>query len=165
MRLLTFTVGSECYGVPSRLVVEVLPLVPARPVPHSAPFVRGVFGYRGSLLPLVDLGLLLLGRPVRERLSTRVIVVEPAPAAPRLGMVAEDVVAFASIADTPATPPWQGAEAPFLGRLLRIDGRTVQLIEPAYLLRPGAGAAVSAGPAPDDEPPSSSPPPSPPDPS
>ena len=164
MRLLTFTVGSECYGVPSRLVVEVLPLVPARPVPLAAPFVRGVFGYRGRLVPLVDLGLLLLGRPVRERLSTRVIVVEPTPAAPRLGMVAEDVVAFATIADTPATPPWQAAEAPFLGRLLRIDGRTVQLIEPEYLLRTGAGAAVAAKPAPDDAP-SPSPPLSPSDPS
>jgi chemotaxis-related protein WspB len=134
MRLLTFTVGAESYGVPSRLVVEVLPLVPARPVPHSAPYLRGVFGYRGSLVPLVDLGLLFLGRPLRERLSTRVIVIEPAPAAPRLGIVAENVVSFATVDDTAAAPAWREAHAPYLGRVLRIDGRTVQLIEPGHLL-------------------------------
>jgi len=153
MQLLTFTVGAEVYAVASRLVVEVLPLVPARPIPHMPPFVRGIFSYRGRIIPLVDLGLLLLGRPLHERLSTRVIVIDlPAacagngPAVPRLGMVAENVVSFCTAdAATPSLPAWHMPDAPYLGRVLRIDGRTVQLIATEHLLPP-ALAAVLADP-------------------
>jgi len=155
MQLLTFTVGPELYAVASRTVVEVLPLVPARPIPHMPPFVRGVFSYRGRLVPLVDLGLLLLGRPLHERLSTRVIVVgrpaDPsnhAAAAPLLGVVAENVVSFCTAdATTPSLPAWHVADAPYLDRVLRIDGRTVQLIATEHLLPAALAAALTETPA------------------
>jgi chemotaxis-related protein WspB len=154
MHLLTFTIGAEVYAVASRLVVEVLPLVPARPIPHMPPFVRGIFSYRGRIVPLVDLGLLLLGRPLRERLSTRVIVIDlPAesggdrPPLPRLGMVAENVVSFCRAdAATPSFPAWHMPDAPYLGRVLRIEGRTVQLIDTEHLL-PSTLAAALAEPS------------------
>jgi chemotaxis-related protein WspB len=76
MQLLTFTVAGQVYAVESRVVIEVLPLVPARPIPHTPDFIRGIFTYRGGLVPLLDLGLRLAGRPPQERLSTRVIVVQ-----------------------------------------------------------------------------------------
>lgn len=151
MQLLTFTVGAEVYAVASRLVVEVLPLVPARPIPHMPPFVRGIFSYRGRIVPLVDLGLLLLGRPLHERLSTRVIVIDlpgdargERPAVSRLGMVAENVVSFCTAdAATPSLPAWHMPDAPYLGRVLRIEGRTVQLIATEHLLPPALAAALT----------------------
>ena len=76
MQLLVFTVGAEDYAIESRRVIEVLPLVTARPIPRMPESIRGIFTHRGRLVPLVDLGRLLTDQPLRETLSTRVIVVE-----------------------------------------------------------------------------------------
>jgi chemotaxis-related protein WspB len=155
MQLLTFSVAGQTYAIPSRQVVEVLPLVTARPVPHTPDFVRGIFTYRGALVPLVDLGLRLTGRPLEERLSTRVIVVAPAGPEPvtgppaRLGVVAENVITIRAAEDADASlPPLHLPAAPYLGQVFRYGGETVQLIDvdrllPADLvaaLRPAAAA-------------------------
>jgi chemotaxis-related protein WspB len=134
MQLLTFTVAGQDYAVESRRVVEVLPLVPARPLPRMPEYMRGIFTYRGGLVPLVDLGIRLADRPPVERLSTRVIVVDlgaPGGCPPRrLGLVAENVISIRSAEDADAVlPALELAAAPFLGRILRLGGRTVQLIE------------------------------------
>ena len=139
MQLLTFTVAGHDYAIESRRVVEVLPVVPARPLPRTPPYVRGIFTYRGSLVPLVDLGVRLADQPPEERLSTRVIVVDFLPpgaaTSRRLGLVAEQVVSIRSSEDAEASlPPLALPAAPFLGHLLRLGGRTVQLIEIDRLL-------------------------------
>ena len=139
MQLLTFTIAGESYAIESRRVVEVLPLVPARPIPLTPGYVRGVFTYRGSLVPLVDLGRRLGDVVLEERLSTRVIVAEYLPPGSRrparLGLVAENVISIvaAERAET-SLPALELATAPFLGRLLRIDGRTVQVVDVDHLL-------------------------------
>jgi chemotaxis signal transduction protein len=98
----------------------------------------------------------LADQPPVERLSTRVIVVDflpPGAATPRrLGLVAEHVVSIRSAEDAETSlPPLDLPAAPFLGRLLRLGGRTVQLIEIDRLLPDdlAAGlfpAAAEAGP-------------------
>lgn len=151
MQLLTFTVAGESYAIESRRVVEVLPLVPARPIPHTPGYVRGVFTYRGSLVPLVDLGRRLGDVALEERLSTRVIVVAyrpPAAAQPaRLGLVAENVISIvaAERAET-SLPALELASAPFLGRILRIDGRTLQVVDVDRLLPADLAAGLFPAP-------------------
>ena len=139
MQLLTLTVAGQDYAIESRRVVEVLPLVPARPLPRTPAYVRGIFTYRGGLVPLVDLGVRLADQPPAERLSTRVIVADflaPGAATPRrLGLVAEHVVSIRSAEDAETSlPPLDLPAAPYLGRLFRLGGRTVQLIEIDRLL-------------------------------
>jgi chemotaxis-related protein WspB len=152
MQLLTFTVAGESYAIESRRVVEVLPLVPARPIPHTPGYVRGVFTYRGSLVPLVDLGRRLNDVALEERLSTRAIVVEylpPTAARPaRLGLVAENVISIvaAERAET-SLPALELESAPFLGRILRIDGRTMQVIDVDRLLPADLAAGLFPAPA------------------
>ena len=146
MQLLTFTVAGQSYAVESRTVVEVLPLVPARPIPGTPAYVRGIFSYRGGFVPLVDLGERLAGRPPRERLSTRVVVVEfvpPGGGAARLGLVAENVIAIRAAEDAEAElPALELPDAPFLGRIFRLPDGTVQLIDPARLLPPDLAAGL-----------------------
>ena len=151
MQLLTFSVAGQAYAIESRQVIEVLPAVAARSVPHTPDFIRGVFTYRGRLVPLLDLGLRLAAATLADRLSTRVIVVD-LPGRPAgsnlLGLVAENVISICSSADAEAwLPPLDLRDAPFLGRILRIGGRTIQLIIPDQLLP----ADVSAGLAPATE--------------
>ena len=141
MQLLTFTVAGQTYAIPSRTVVEVLPLVPARPLPRTPDYILGIFTYRGQLLPLVDLGRRIADTPLTARLSTRVVVVECA--APgrtdrrplRLGLVAENVIAITSSDRAEASlPALELPDAPFLGAMLRIGDRTVQLVDVQRLL-------------------------------
>jgi chemotaxis-related protein WspB len=138
MQLLSFTVAGEPYAIESRRVVEVLPMVPARAIPRMPDYVLGVFTYRGALVPLVDLGRRLADAPPADRLSTRVIVVDFAPPEGRpgrLGLVAENVISIVPGERTePSLPPLGLETAPFLGRILRIGGRTVQLVEVDRLL-------------------------------
>ena len=86
----------------------------------------------------MDLGRRLADEPLQERLSTRVIVVEYAAAArepQQLGLVAENVISVCSAEDAEASlPSLEFGSAPFLGRILRIGGHTIQLLEVEKLL-------------------------------
>jgi len=151
MQLLVFNVGAEDYAIESRRVIEVLPLVTARPIPRMPAFVRGVFTHRGRLVPLVDLGWLLADRPLRETLSTRVIVVECSTGSKDqripLGVAAENVLSLCSSDDSVASlPTIRSPAAPCLGRLLRIGSRTIQVLDVEHLLPPSliAGLASAA---------------------
>ncbi|MFM8378647.1 MAG: chemotaxis protein CheW [Planctomycetia bacterium] len=168
MQILTFTVAGQPYAIPSRTVLEVLPLVPVRPIPLLPPYVPGVFTYRGHLVPLVDLARRFeapTAEPAgRRRLSTRVIVVEfmppaqpggeqptePAARPVRLGLVADNVVSVQTAsADTTIHAP--GGQTPFLGKLVRLGGSTVQMVVvdhllPHSLLAGLGGAAGAAAP-------------------
>lgn len=165
MQILTFTVAGQPYAIPSRTVLEVLPLVPVRPVPLLPDYVPGVFTYRGNLVPMVDLARRFDSPAVdaggRRRLSTRLIVVEVAapaagtaePARPvLLGLVADNVVSVQSAAEGTAAATIDTGDAPFLGRLLRLGGDTVQmiavdrLVPPDLLARLVATASGAAGP-------------------
>lgn len=139
MQLLAFSIGSEDYAIESRRVVEVLPLIPARPIARQPEFVRGTIVYRGRFVPLIDLGRLLTDTPLRERLSTRVIVVDvPGDTHGhriRLGLAAEKVVSFCSEEEAEAapTPAWPTVQ-PSPGRLLRLGGRTLHWLDPDHLV-------------------------------
>ncbi len=145
MQLLTFAIGGNPYAIESRRIVEVLPLVAARPLPHVPDYVRGLFTYRGSLMPLIDLGLLLGVGQAAELLSTRVIVVSLGQDAGaglpvrvsdhRLGLVAEQVIAIRAAEEgATAFPPLGLAAAPYLGRILRLGSDTVQVLDIDRLL-------------------------------
>jgi len=151
MQLLTFTIAAEWYAIDTRRVVEVIPLLPARPLPGAPDYVRGIVGHRGRLVPVIDLGARLAGVPARDRLGTRIILVAAGagaagPDAVRLGLVAEDVLSL----HVPAAHEWQPRplavpDAPFLGDLLRVEGRTLHVLDvlrlvPAELLPAPAGA-------------------------
>jgi hypothetical protein len=61
----------------------VLPLVALQRIPEAPRGVAGLFNYRGEPVVAVDLCELILGRPARPALSTRILVVNTAPAASR----------------------------------------------------------------------------------
>jgi chemotaxis-related protein WspB len=111
--------------------------------------IRGVFTHRGRLVPLVDLGRLLIDQPLRETLSTRVIVVEfsasPDEQRVRLGVAAENVLSLCSSDETEASlPTIRSPAVPALGRLLRIGGRTIQVLDVEHLLPQSLIAGLAA---------------------
>lgn len=150
MQLLTFTAGGQTYAISAKAVVEVLPMVPVRPVPRLPAYVPGMIAYRGRMIPVIDLSHRLTGEPARALLSTRLIVVEPAAdagsplgSAARLGLVAENMVSTVRSEDAETAFPGMNLDsAPYLGRILRLGGRTVHLLVVERLLPPDVAAGL-----------------------
>ena len=54
-------------------------MLSSRSIPHAPSFLAGLLGFRGKVIPVIDLGLLLSSVPCRDCLSTRIILVNDAP--------------------------------------------------------------------------------------
>lgn len=134
MLLLMLRVADDQYAIRAGRVVEVVPQIPLRDLPHTPEFLVGLFDYRGRVVPVVDLGLLMGRRACAPRLSTRIVVVDAAlqPSTDRhlLGLVAEQVSDIKQFDDDQVVFPPMGMEqARYLGSIVRADGGLVQVIE------------------------------------
>jgi chemotaxis-related protein WspB len=157
MLLLTFTAGPNRYAVNVVRVVEVVPRVDLRTIPHAPAFLAGLLGYRGKVVPVIDLGLLLASLPCQDRLSTRIILVntarrdhnskkkqdrndslgghgqdgaEPEPSSNLLGLVAEHVSELTHAQPDQTVPLLiHLPEAPYLDAVLQTEEGIVQLIK------------------------------------
>ena len=155
MLLLTFTAGDNRYAVDVARVVELVPRVGLRPIPHAPAYLAGLLGYRGQVVPVIDLGALLGAAPCQDRLSTRIILVndapgdhnrqkddrdEPAgqPGQPRpgpdrhgslLGLIAEQVIDLTPVRTEQVVPaPVRLPQAPYLDAIAQLDQQFVPLI-------------------------------------
>jgi chemotaxis-related protein WspB len=128
MLFLLFQLGNDRYALEASRVVEVLPLVALKRIPHAAKGVAGIFNYRGRPVPAVDLCELTVDQPAAERLSTRIIVVnypDDAGANHLLGLIAEHATEMLrKNAKDFVDPGVNVGAAPYLGRVL-MDGKGV----------------------------------------
>jgi chemotaxis-related protein WspB len=90
MLLLTFKAAANLYAVDVTHVIEVVPRVDLRRLPHAPDFIAGLFDYRGTVVPVIDLGIRLGSEGCRDRLSTRIILVDSRPADHNLQEAAGD---------------------------------------------------------------------------
>ena len=134
MLVLVFTIAGERYALPCREVVEVVPWVPLRAVAKAPRFLAGLLSYRGGILPVIDLGELIAGKPVAAQLATRIMIVrggEPG----RVGALAERVTDAVVMDPTQRrATPLRSSAAGYLGDLIREGDRLTQLIEVTQLL-------------------------------
>jgi len=139
MLLLQFKAGNERYGLDVLRVIEVVPLVIFRPLPHAEPCVAGLFNYRGTMVPVIDLTVLLTGIPSRPLFSTRIILADyPDRAGGRqvLGLVAEQVTETVFCEEKDRRPAGIAvAEAPYLGDLFIHPEGAIQRVEVESLLK------------------------------
>lgn len=54
-KLLTFSLGSEGYGISILKVKEIIGMMDITPVPRTPDFVKGVINLRGKIIPVMDL--------------------------------------------------------------------------------------------------------------
>lgn len=155
MLLLTLTAAANQYAVDAARVVEVIPKVELRTIPHAPAALAGFLSYRGGIVAVIDLNLLLGGRAAEDRLSTRIVLVDdrigdhnfrkhdesktsnetdvlrttPNPVPGLLGLVAEQVTDLAYAQPELIVPsPIALPNAPYLGGLFQTDGGIIQLI-------------------------------------
>ncbi len=138
MLFILFQLGDDCYALDAAQVAEVLPLVQVKKIPHAPVGVAGVFTCRGAPVPVIDLSELALGRPARERLSTRLLLVHyPDGTGVRrlLGLIAEK--ATETIRREPGDFTTSGVKsdgAPYLGPVVNDARGLIQWIEIDKLL-------------------------------
>lgn len=54
-KLLTFSLGSEGYGISILKVKEIIGMMDITPVPRTPEFIKGVLNLRGKIIPVMDL--------------------------------------------------------------------------------------------------------------
>ncbi|MDB6442887.1 MULTISPECIES: chemotaxis protein CheW [Pseudomonas] len=120
MLFLQFRIGNERYALAATDVVEVLPRMPLKPIARAPSWVAGVFAWRGTVVPVIDLCSLTFGQPAEIRTSTRLVLVHYRPE----GQSAEQVLGLIleQATDTLRCDPEQfqpygldNRQAPYLG--------------------------------------------------
>jgi chemotaxis-related protein WspB len=136
MLLLKFEIGTAGYAIDSARIEEVVPWVQLRAVPHAPPYLLGVFHYRGKVIPVIDLGLLLGEQAAFSRLSTRIMVVRTTQSGGRLlGLLAcrvSDLVRLDEAKLQPAAV--QVAGAPYLGAVAEAPDGLLQILNVDHIL-------------------------------
>ena len=134
---LGFQIGGQRYAVSCRQVLEVVPMAHVRPLPSAPAHLVGVMVYRGASVPVIDLCILMTGKPAVARLSTRIIVASCD--GQTLGLIGEHVTEVVEIEEDQLEDPGIDlAPAPYLGRVFRDELGLTQMIEVKPLTR-GAG--------------------------
>jgi chemotaxis-related protein WspB len=133
MLMLVFYVGKNLYAIESSRVVEVIPRVSYREVNHVPEYVVGVFNYRGSIVPVIDLCRLIRNTPSRGFLSTRVMMVSyplPDGTLRYVGLMAERVIETLDKSEADFKEAGiQANAAPYLGGMITGKKGMIQRIQ------------------------------------
>lgn len=135
MLALAFRAGNADLAVAARDIVEVLPRMPLREPTLAPAAVIGLLPFRGTLTPVVDLCLLVAGKPAARQLGTRIIVVSMAAGSGGVryvGLLAEDVSELIECSAT--TEGLRLPEHAWLGAHLAAHPGLPQLVEARELL-------------------------------
>lgn len=93
-KYLTFSLGSENYGIPLETVKEIIAMLPITEVPKTPSFIKGVINLRGKIIPIMDLRLKLSlpEKEYNERTCIIVVDINSSKIKKQMG-IAVDVVA------------------------------------------------------------------------
>lgn len=76
MLLLTMNIGAERYGIDVHYISEIIPLVSFDRVPHVDACIRGLFNYRGTPVPVIDLCIFFENRTCNDSFGSRIIITQ-----------------------------------------------------------------------------------------
>lgn len=128
--LLSFRVGEQEYSVDIMAVREIRGWTRPTPLPHSAPYIRGVINLRGSVLPIVDLAR-RLAIDVAEASARNVIIVAQIRHQ-AVGLLVDAVSDILAIPEADLQPPpdmTADGERGFVKALTIIDDRMLRVLD------------------------------------
>ncbi len=129
-QLVVFSLGSEEYALPISTVHEIIRYTEPRSVVSDVPWVRGVIGLRGKIIPIYDLAS-RMALPVADADFGKIVIVETG--AEQVGVMVDDVeevltVTAEQLEDVPS------AEGDSIDAIAKIGDRLVILLNPEGLL-------------------------------
>ena len=133
-KLLTFSLGSEGYGVSILKVKEIIGMMHITPVPRTPDFVKGVINLRGKIIPVMDLRAKfgMEEKPYDERTCIVVVEVVVKNSQRLLGVVVDMVSEVVSVTENDIEPPPQygsSVDNNFILGIGKIKDRVVIIID------------------------------------
>ena len=135
IQVVSFSLGSEEYGVDIAQVQEINRMVAVTHVPRAPQFMEGVINLRGQLIPIIDLRT-RFGMPrVEHTKNTRIVVTEIGTK--RVGMVVDSVsevlrVPLDQIEDAPDMIT--GVDTEYIRGVGKVDERLIILLDLAKII-------------------------------
>ncbi len=138
MLCLSFNIDEDIFGISVKNIIEIIPLVKIKKVPHSPESLIGLINYRGDIIPLFDISEIIKSRKSKYLLSTRIIILNNDINDSKLKYVAflaEQVTETVEyIKENLRDPGISIANADYLGKLLMINNKSIQLINISKLI-------------------------------
>jgi purine-binding chemotaxis protein CheW len=139
-QLVVFSLGSEEYALPIGAVHEIIRYTEPRSVASSEPWIRGVIGLRGKIIPVFDLAARMGLEPTGTEPGKIVIVSNGASQA---GVIVDDVDQVLTVgADALEDVPTAGAGS--IEAIAKVGDRLVVLLDADGLFAPGATEELAA---------------------
>ena len=139
-QLVVFSLGSEEYALPIGAVHEIIRYSEPRRVASSEPWIRGVIGLRGKIIPVFDLAARMGLEPTGTEPGKIVIVSNGASQA---GVIVDDVDQVLTVgADALEDVPAAGAGS--IEAIARIGDRLVVLLDADGLFAPDSTEELAA---------------------
>jgi len=142
----TFTLGSESFGINLKMVEEIIELPAVTKVPDAPPYVLGVICLRDQVLPLLDFIQLLHAEPAEQPVQGDMVILLSFGRA-KLGIVVDGIQEIIRIKEEDILPPPQTLSereaADLEGIVLRSD-RMVSLLKVMDIINGEDQAKIAA---------------------
>jgi purine-binding chemotaxis protein CheW len=135
LQLVTFSIGSEEFGVDILKVMEIIRTMEITKVPKAPGFVEGVINLRGLVIPIIDLRRRFGLQAKASTTDTRIIVIEISGMT--VGFVVDSVSEVLRIpASTvePAPPVVAGMDSDYISGVGKLQDRLLILLDLDKLL-------------------------------
>ena len=131
-QLVVFSLGGEEYALPIGAVHEIIRFTEPRSVASDQPWIHGVIGLRGKIIPIYDLAA-RMGLPATQEELGKIVIVETGTG--QAGVVVGDVEEVLTVnADQLEDIPTTGNDA--INSIAKIGDRLVVLLDPEGLFAP-----------------------------
>ena len=130
VRIVSFELDGDEYGLPIERVHEILRVGSITRVPNAPAHVRGVTNVRGRLLPVIELSGMLGLAPVELTKDARVVAVELAGRL--LGLLVDRATRVLALLEDEIEPAPEAAvdpECSYIAGVAKGDGRLVMLLD------------------------------------
>lgn len=132
-QLVVFSIGPTEYALPISSVQEIIRYTQPQPTASPLPWLTGVIGLRGSIIPVVDLAIRLgtefQGREVDEK--SKIVIIEGEDML--AGMIVNGVEEVLSVPNDHIEPV-PSSSAPFIASIARIETRLIMLLDAQQLI-------------------------------
>jgi purine-binding chemotaxis protein CheW len=138
LHIIGFRVGRETFGVPIRLVHEIVRVPEITAVPDSPGYVEGVINLRGKIVSVVDLRKRFGEKEITANKKNRILVTEVE--GKMVGLIVDAASEVIKIPETEVDLPpsvFEEGELNYVTGVGKLNGRLVIMIDLSKILQKG----------------------------
>lgn len=147
-KYLTFTLGSEDYGVGILKVREIIGMIEITEMPKMPDYVKGVINLRGKVSPIIDLRMKFSMEPTEYTARTCIVLVETEKGGKNTltGMIVDGVSEVMHLAATAVEnpPDVSGVDTNYIQGIAKKDDKVILLLDLDKILNSGELAGLQS---------------------